>query len=325
MKMGMQRHSRSKTRALPAMLAVIAMLVAACSSAASGTQDESGSTASGGSEDSEASGTTADSGKPVKLVYASFAAENSPHSQAFVWLADQLKEKTNGRVTIEPYYSGSLCAYNDMIDCLRDGRTDFALLAPVQSPKDIPAIDVASGSPPSRNDLGDIASFKPVASSDPGMKDEWKAQGMVPLWFASIGPAVLGAKEVVPNLEWLKGKSIRSTGYFSDALNAVGANPVAMPNSDVYESMQRGVIDAFYASTLDGAALDNRHFEVTKHWYDLGAGEYMSIATAVSQHALDQLAPDEQKILLDLADQVRKDYFDKWYFPMMDKGVPERY
>jgi TRAP-type C4-dicarboxylate transport system substrate-binding protein len=290
---------------LISILGILALIVSACG----GTTTE----ASG-----EGTTTTEVAGDPVRLVYASFAVEDSPHSQAFAWMADEMNKRTNGRVTIEPFYAGALCAFADIFDCIKDGRADFGLFLPVQQPSFFPYSSVGSVLFVSRDTQAHSEAFSEMAKSNDQFKAEWAAQGMAPLWFASIGPAILGANEPVENIDWLKNKSIRATGYFTQALNAVGANPVALSNAEVYEAIQRGTIDAFYASTLDGAALDNSHYEVTSDWEDLGAGEYVSIATAVSQRALDQLTEEEQTILFDLAEQVRSDFFDKYYFPQME-------
>lgn len=326
MNTNMSRKGRS--RGLITLVVLLALVAASC-----GDGDGADDTTTTTSADSETPTTMADdgeettttteasseeAGEPVRLVYASFAAQDSPYSQAFAWIADELNARTDGRVTIEQFHSGALCAFDEMIECLRDGRTDFSLFLPVQSPADFPYSSIGSVLFVSRDTWAHGEAFNELVVSDDRFAEEWEAQGMAPLWFASIGPAVLGANEPVENLEWLDGKSIRSTGYFTDALNAVGANPVAMPNSDVYESIQRGVIDAFYASTLDGAALDNSHFEVTSHWQDLGAGEYVTIATATSQTALDKLTQEEQDILFELTAQVQEDFFSEYYLPLMD-------
>jgi len=312
-----------RVTAAVALLVATTLVLGACGNGAEDT------TTTGAPAATEATGTTTGTqatapttteapADPVRLVYATFTVEDSPYAKAFAWLSEEMNKRTNGRVTIEPFYAGSLCAFNEMIDCLRDGRADFTLLLPVASPTDFPYSTVGSVLFVSRDTWAHGEAFNELVADDARFHDEWASQGMQPLWFASIGPAVLGANEPVTSIDWLKGKSIRSTGYFSDALNAVGANPVAMPNSDVYEAIQRGVIDAFYASTLDGAALDNRHFEVTSDWQDLGAGEYINIVTAVSQKALDKLTPDEQNTLFELADQIRRDWFDVYYLPQMD-------
>jgi TRAP-type C4-dicarboxylate transport system substrate-binding protein len=304
------------------LFAILALVLAACGGG-EGSDETTTTAGSGDTTTTAGSGDTTTTagetpGEPVRLVYASFANDNSPYSTAFAWLADELNARTNGRVTIEQFHDGSLCAFNDIFDCVKDGRADFGLFLPVQQPSFFPFSSVSSVLFVSNDTKAHSDAFNEMAETNEQVSAEWEAQGMSPLWFASIGPAVLGANEPVENIEWMKNKSIRATGYFTQALNAVGANPVALPNADVYEAIQRGTIDAFYASTLDGAALDNSHFEVTSHWQDPGAGEYVSIATAVSQLALDKLTADEQAILFELAAQVREDFFEVYYLPMMD-------
>jgi TRAP-type C4-dicarboxylate transport system substrate-binding protein len=308
------------------LLVVLALVIAACGDDAGETTTTEGPAAtttegSGAEEttttEAEATTTAAPAGEPVRLVYASFAVEDSPYSQAFAWLAEELNTRTNGRVTIEQFHAGALCAFADIFDCIKDGRADFGLFLPVQQPSFFPYSSVASVLFVSRDTMAHSEAFNEMADSQEQFSAEWEAQGMRPLWFASIGPAVLGANEPVENIEWMENKSIRATGYFTQALDAVGANPVALSNAEVYEAIERGTIDAFYASTLDGAALDNSHFEVTSHWQDPGAGEYVSIATAVSQRALDQLTEEEQTILFELAEQIRTDWFETYYLPQM--------
>jgi len=307
-------------------LLVVALIAASCGSEADpGTTtvpSEPGSTeapATTAAPEPEETTTTAEAaGDPVRLVYASFAVEDSPHSQAFAWLAEEMDARTNGRVTIEQFHAGSLCAFADIFDCIKDGRADFGLFLPVQQPSFLPYSSIGSVLFISRDTQAHSDAFNELAANHEQFSAEWDAQGMRPLWFSSIGPAVLGANEPVENIEWMENKSIRATGYFTQALDAVGANAVAISNAEVYEAMQRGTIDAFYASTLDGAALDNSHFEVSSHWHDLGAGEYVTIATAVSQRALDQLTEEELAILAELSAQVSAEFFDTYYFPQME-------
>ena len=321
-----RRMSRVSMSRLIPLLVVVALFAAACGGDGEGDSttvpEEPGTTEAPGTtaapEPEETTTTAEAAGDPVRLVYASFAVEDSPHSQAFAWMAEELNTRTNGRVSIEQFHAGALCAFNDIFDCIKDGRADFGLFLPVQQPSFFPYSSIGSVLFVSRDTQAHSEAFNELAASNDQFSAEWDAQGMRPLWFASIGPAVLGANEPVENIEWMENKSIRATGYFTQALDAIGANPVALSNAEVYEAIQRGTIDAFYASTLDGAALDNSHFEVTSHWQDLGAGEYVSIATAVSQRALDQLTEDEQAILFELAAQVSSEFFDTYYFPQME-------
>jgi len=310
--------SKAISRAI-SLLAILALVVTACGD--DGGSDQTTTTEEASVTTGADSATTTEAepaGDPVRLVYASFADAESPYSEAFAFIADEMNARTSGRVTIEQFHDGSLCAFADIFDCIKDGRADFGLFLPVQQPSFFPFSSVGSVLFVSNDTKAHSDAFNEMAASNGQFSAEWSAQEMQPLWFASIGPAVLGANEPVENIEWLENKSIRATGYFTQALDAVGANPVALSNAEVYEAIQRGTIDAFYASTLDGAALDNSHFEVTSHWQDPGAGEYITIVTATSQQALDKLTAEEQEMLFELANQVRDEFFDVYYLPMMD-------
>jgi TRAP-type C4-dicarboxylate transport system substrate-binding protein len=305
------------------LLVVLALVVTACGGDSEGSDTTAAPDATTEDTGEEPTATTTggdgeEAEEPVRLVYASFADAESPYSEAFAWLADELEARTGGRVTIEQFHDGSLCAFEDIFDCIKDGRADFGLFLPVQQPSFLPFSSIGSVLFVSDDTKAHSDAFNELAESHEQFSAEWDAQGMSPLWFASIGPAVLGANEPVESIDWMENKSIRATGYFTQALNAVGANPVALSNAEVYEAIQRGTIDAFYASTLDGAALDNSHFEVTSHWQDPGAGEYITIATAASQQALDQLTEEEQAILFELANQIRDEFHEVYYLPLME-------
>ncbi len=270
-----------------------------------------------------ASGCTADSGgeegaDPIRLTYASFTAASSPHAEAFVWLAEELEARTDGRVTIEPFFSGGLCGVADIVTCQKDGRADLGIWLPWQNPQEFPLASVVGVLFVTRDTWAHTEAFNTLLEENEALRAEFTSQGLTPLYAGPVGPAILGTNEVVENLDWIDGKAIRTTGYFTDAIELVGGNPVAIPNAETYESLQRGVIDAFFATTLDGAAIDNSLYEVTKNWQDLGTGEYANVVTTISEQALNKLTDEEQEILFELTREVREKWWDEYYFPAMD-------
>lgn len=289
------RNGRPTRRCLLVGLAALALLASGCGS-----------------------GNGGGSGGTVRLTYASFTAPTSPHAKAFEWLADQLNERTEGRVTIEPFYSGGLCGVNDIMACQKDGRADLGIWLPWLSPREFPLASVVGVLFVTRDTWAHTEAFNELVANDESLREEFERQGLRPLYAGPVGPAILGTKEKVDDLSWLAGKSVRTTGYFTDALQLIGANPVAIPNAETYQSIQRGVIDAFYATTLDGAAIDQSLYEVTKHWQDLGVGEYANVVTTISERALDRLAPGDQEILFDLVEDLRQQWWDTYYFPAME-------
>ncbi len=63
------------------------------------------------------------------------------------------------------------------------------------------------------------------------------------LYLHAHGPGILFTKRPVYKLEDLKGMKIRSTGFSAKVAAALGASPVAMPQTDSYDALRTGVVD----------------------------------------------------------------------------------
>lgn len=79
----------------------------------------------------------------------------------------------------------------------------------------------------------------------------------------ATGPGDLFTKEPVRTLEDLQGMEIRATGLSAKTLEVLGAIPVAMPQSEAYEALSRGVVRGNLSplEVLQGW----RHAEVTEY------------------------------------------------------------
>jgi TRAP-type C4-dicarboxylate transport system substrate-binding protein len=60
----------------------------------------------------------------------------------------------------------------------------------------------------------------------------------------TTGSGDIFSKVPVKTLNDLQGLDIRATGLSAKTLKALGANPVAMPQSESYESLSKGVVKA---------------------------------------------------------------------------------
>ena len=72
-------------------------------------------------------------------------------------------------------------------------------------------------------------------------------------------------KKPVRTLEDLKGQKLRTAGRPADILRNVGGTPVAVEMADIYDGLQRGVVDGLIASMevqkgwKTGEIIDRRH------------------------------------------------------------------
>jgi TRAP-type C4-dicarboxylate transport system substrate-binding protein len=104
---------------------------------------------------------------------------------------------------------------------------------------------------------------------------------------------------------------IRATGLSAKVVEALGAVPVAMPQGDTYEALQKGVVEGTFApiETLKGW----KQAEVIKYTtecYDIGYTTAMFVVMNRSQW--DRLAKSDQKILEEVAAEYAAIHGETW-------------
>lgn len=187
-----------------------------------------------------------------------------PLGKAASYYAEAVKEETGGRVAVEIFGAGQAFAEKESYPAVAKGQIDATLLVSVQFSGIVPALDVLSipfvmtGNDSAKRFLASKARAK--------LDDEIRAKRVEPLaWLFQTNTTVFtsNARKLVA-IDDFKGVKIRGLNKVADAsLVAVGASPLATPGSEVYQSLQSGILDA--ALTDISAALSRRYYEVQKH------------------------------------------------------------
>ncbi|WP_423408317.1 TRAP transporter substrate-binding protein [Heyndrickxia sp. MSNUG] len=191
-----------------------------------------------------ASGSSGGSDKPVKLKLGHIAAENDPWHLGAKKFAELVKEKTNGSVEIDLYASSTLGNDRDLIEGMQLGSVDFALVAGVLSnfyePYAILELPYL---------FRDREHMQSVLYGEVGdkLKEDLLANTQVRgLEFWERTPRQLTANKKITSPADLEGIKIRVPEIPASiaAWKAMGATPTPMAFSEVYSSLQTGVIDA---------------------------------------------------------------------------------
>lgn len=179
------------------------------------------------------------------LKFGHFAPPTTSHSQVDAWLAEQLKERSGGKVTEEIFWSGAVGSSRELLDLAGQGAVDISAVPPSYFPARLPLIAAPSSLPlalPTPEDAQTVVHT--LWQEFPEMQEEAEAANVWPLFFHSLNQYHLLCTSPIRNLEDLKGKRIRSQGeYIPMALDAVGAVPVTILPAEFYESLQRGSVD----------------------------------------------------------------------------------
>ncbi|GAA3509171.1 TRAP transporter substrate-binding protein DctP [Georgenia daeguensis] len=275
-----------KSSLIPAGAAAgaIALVLAGCSSSSAGSE--------GGGQ------------SEVTISYASFVDAKNPHSLAFQEWADQVTEATDGAVTFEPNYNGSLCAAGEIVSCVGAGTADMGFTSAAYEPSLLPitmlgTIGVVTNDAQAQADAGTA-----LYEESEELQAEFEGQGIRLMFNTPAAPNVLASAEEVADLDALDGSTIRAAGEAAIALEKLGVSPVNMAIAEVYESIERGVISGIQTS-IDGIS-SSRLFEVAPHIYDVG--EYMGngvlLHTVINQDVWDSLSPEAQDAMTAAADDV---------------------
>jgi len=125
------------------------------------------------------------------------------------------------------------------------------------------------------------------------------------LYAVSNMPGVIYSTKPFRTLEDLKGSRIRCSGMTCKTVELLGAVPVAMPKPDVYDALQKGIVDG--ASGTPNELKYWRMTEVTKYTTYHAETGYLATGFVVMNKAKwNSLTPDLKKII----DEVNTDWQD---------------
>ena len=201
-------------------------------------------------------------------------AETSQTAQVFKGIIERVAERTEGRVTLEPYYTNALGSINDSIEQISMGGNIIVSTSSeawaAYGNYDLNALNMmyVFGS------TDEVAAFNESALWKE-MTDKLAAEGGIQLlcmnWAAA--PRVVLANKAINSVEDLKGLLIRVPGStYAKFFEALGASPVSgIPFAEVYQNIESGVIEAAEApfATLSDYSVQEvaKYAFCTEHTY----------------------------------------------------------
>lgn len=303
-----------KKRALIVALAASMTVLSACSSmpgmgvtqapateAAKAGEEKSDTAA--GADSAEASQVPADDGKVYTLKISTSQTDQSLITQAYMKLADRVKENSNGRLEIEVFPSSQLGNDEDVIEQAIQGagiavNTDAARMGTYVKDMGILMMGYFADNYEECRKITETDTFA-------GWEDELaKEHGIRVLAFDFYdGPRHFMANKEIKTPDDLKGLRVRTIGaeVCTESVTAMGGTPIAMAWGEVYNGIQSKALDACEAQNT--STYPSRIYEVCK--YQSKTGHFQLLQALVCGESWYQTLPsDLQKILVDTAREV---------------------
>ncbi len=212
-------------------------------------------------------------------------------------LKKALEKATNGRLQVELYEPGALCQASDIVTYLSQGAFDCAVVFGSTYAGVLPEADLGCGIPFAWESSSEIYDAMENYGLLKVIQEAYSELNIKYYWNAHEPNYNTLCNFKVTRLSDYSGKKIRALGVWGDYYTAIGASPVNIPGTEVYQAMQLGTIDgAHYGwSSLSDS---NNIREVAKYAIKPSLS-YCQMATIVNQNSLNSLPAD----LRDLVDE----------------------
>ena len=242
-----------------------------------------------------------------------------PHTRSWVYFADKVKEKTNGRVEIQVYHSGQLGQTKDLYLGMQMGNVEMAKLPTSFTGEWIPEVYVFDLPYLFQNREEMWRVFKsPVGTKF--FNEIYAKQNLVGMmWADDGGRNIYTVDKPVRKPEDLKGLKIRvqPSAIQIQAINEMGG--IAPPTAwgEVYLALQQKVIDGAENSPV--LFWTSRHWEVCKV-YSMTQQFWLPTPLMASKKWWDSIPKDLQVQVKAAAAEAEK-YFIQIYTADEDKAL----
>lgn len=257
------------------------------------------------------SSTSTSSTNTVELKLAHFFPSTHPAETELIqpW-AKAVSEATKGQVTITSYPGEQLLKADGIYEGVVSGVADIGLSCfsytrgrfPVLEAFELPGVIYNNSKVASMVAWDGIKQLNPQEIQDTKL-----------LMVTTTGPGDIFTKVPVRTLEDLQGLTIRATGLSADTLKMLGANPLAMPQSDAYEALSKGMVKGNLApvEVLQGW----KHAEVTEYLTRTPFLYNTLFFVTMNKDKWNALSPENQQAI----EAVTQKYFEEVAISLWDK------
>ena len=229
----------------------------------------------------------------IKLTYANFPPETTfPCVQMERW-AKEVEKRTNGKVKVSTFPGSTLLNAKNMYDGVISGLADIGNFAQSYQPGRFPvseAISLPVGFPSSK--VASMTEYDLIGKYNP---KEFENVKIITLFTSP--PSSFMTKTPVRSIKDLKGMEVRVSGTLADAVKALGAVPVAMPQSDTPEAIQKGVVKGVVSSI---EVLEDFNFAAYCPYTTIVNIALTDFAVVMNKSKWNSLPPDVKKVIDDL-------------------------
>jgi TRAP-type C4-dicarboxylate transport system substrate-binding protein len=265
--------------------------------------------------------------KPMTLKMANAVPENSWFGSHHKWWAAEVEKRTGGKIKTQIFWMESLVKWKDALPGIQSGMADLAWVSSTYFPSQLPNYLMLDNLFNFGDDyVAAVLGLIDTVDNEPNIKAEFAKEDIILIMPHISGHAPIGTKKCLNSVKDLKGKSLRTYGGVrTDFYKNLGANPIFMSFSDMYEAIDRGTIDALGDMAI---VLSNpfKFYEIVKCVYSNnppgqhGPGGAQASGFYMTRKKFNSFPKETQKMFLDL----RREYGIRYAQTLIDDEGPTK-
>lgn len=245
--------------------------------------------------------------KTITLKMGNITKETAQLSKTFVAIGEELEKRTNGRIKAQYFPAGQLGNEADMLQQVNTGSLDLAMITTAQLSSSSDAF--SSWLMPFLVDTQMQGYELAISEESMSLFDTLVNENVVGLGYASSGFRYLLSTTPITEATDFKGYKIRTTPSptILDFWNDLGAAPTPMPLTEVYTSLQTGVIKGVDIDS-EGVVSEN----LTEIAKDLTPSKHMLWVAGIliNKDLWNSLSEEDQLLLQEIVTEKTKENFE---------------
>lgn len=243
----------------------------------------------------------------ITLSIADIDPEGGVYNNALKVFMEEVETASDGQITFELYSAGSLMPGGEMLQGVRVGTADVGRIISFYFPNELPASNwftalgnVKSDSYP-HGLIESAMAGQRVHMMDGPIRQEFEDFNLVPLVdYPTAQSYDMLCTKPVNSAKDAEGLRVRTGGALHvNEVEAMGMVPVDLPTTEMYEGLQRGIVDCA-ALNLSGH-INYSLWEVAPYYVPTAMSQLNAMPLVMNKERWDSLPPEAQEILQNAA------------------------
>lgn len=257
----------------------------------------------------------------ISLVATQAQAQAKPEGQVYKWriqtmwpgtsyhqwpsiaaFADYCRRASGGRLDIQVFPDGQIIPTVELFEAVGKGLLELGHSLPAYESGKVLAATLGFGVPYTFENHNEMSNFYYKVGFINLLREQFAKYNVYFLGPTMSHHVTFMTKKPVRKADDFKGLKLRATGLIADTVTKAGASAVFLPGSEIYPSLEKGVIDGTHWGA-EGAMYSLGYHEVTKYVISPHLMKAACLEVYVNMDKWNAL-PDDLKAILEMGLQI---------------------